>query len=264
MDADGAADDAAAAMAAAHESLAACASGVGATDSKLVGRVSRHVVPPSVSFTNLARLHDAAKALRSDAVGKVQDYVGTSGKNLVYSARFDHAASAAHAPPPFSPSPLSPTGAASASRKRRREDDELEALEVAVNDARKKVKSAKDIPATDVDAAEALIGRALQTLRGPAGERVVQSYGLLPKKLDADDASERLVVALRCTPGVALSISSLRSAMGGFWQDGMVSVESDEPSLKLPSTEEGRIAEANGNASLLVVTSAPRAHRNGK
>ena len=126
------------------------------------------------------------------------------------------------------------------------------------------VKSAKDIPATDVDAAEALIGRALQTLRGPAGERVVQSYGLLPKKLNADDASERLVVALRCTPGVALSISSLRSAMGGFWQDGMVSVESDEPSLKLPSTEEGRIAEANGNASLLVVTSAPRAHRNGK
>lgn len=258
MDADGAAGDTAAAMAAAHENLAACASGVGATDSKLVGRVSRHVVPPSVSFTNLAQLHDAAKALRSDAVGKVQDYIGTSGKNLVYSARFDHAASAAHAPPPL------PASAAGASRKRRREDDDLELLERAVGDARKKVKGSKDIPATDVDAAEAMLGRAMHSLRGPAGERVVQSYGILPKKLSADDASERLVVALSCMPGVALSISSLRSAMGGFWQDGMVSVESDEPSLKLPSTEEGRIAEANGNASLLVVTSAPRAHRNGK
>ena len=246
---------AAAPHAAAHAQLAAHASRIGGTDSKHVGLVSRHAFPATLSFANLTTLHEALKASKLE--GRAQDYVATSGRRLVYSARFEQNAAGAQAPPPSATS-------GSSSRKRRRDDDDLETLETAIADARKKVKGIDAIIETDVDAAEALIARAVQGLRGPAGERVVQSYGLLPKKLNADDASERLVVALRCMPGVAISIAGLRSAMGGFWQDGMVSVETDESSLKLPCTDEGRVAEAHGNASLLVVTSAPRAHRNGK
>lgn len=250
-----AADADSAPHAAAHAQLAAHASRIGGTDSKHVGQVSRHAFPATLSFANLTTLHEALKASKLE--GRAQDYVATSGRRLVYSARFEQNAAGAQAPPPSGSS-------GSASRKRRRDDDELEALETAIADARKKVKGVDAIVETDVDAAEALLARAVQSLRGPAGERVVQSYGLLPKKLNADDASERLVVALRCMPGVAISIASLRGVMGGFWQDGMVSVETDESSLKLPCTDEGRVAEAHGNASLLVVTSAPRAHRNGK
>jgi len=244
--------------AAAHAQLAAHASRIGGTDSKHVGLVSRHAFPATLSFANLTTLHEALKASKLE--GRAQDYVATSGRRLVYSARFEQSAAGAQAPPPAATAATS----GSSSRKRRRDDDDLETLETAIADARKKVKGVDAIVETDVDAAEALLARAVQSLRGPAGERVVQSYGLLPKKLNADDASERLVVALRCMPGVAISIASLRGAMGGFWQDGMVSVETDESSLKLPCTDEGRVAEAHGNASLLVVTAAPRAHRNGK
>jgi len=247
--------------AAAHAQLSKCASRLGGTDSKHVGMVSRHAFPATLSFANLAELHETLRAGKLEA--RAHDYVATSNGRLVYSARFDHASAAAQAP---SPSGSAGSGA-TASRKRRRDDDgELEALEAAIVEARKKVKGVEAIAETDVDAAEALLARATQNLRGPAGERVVQSYGLLPKKLHAEDESERLIVALRCMPGVAISVAGLRSAMGGFWQDGMVSVETDDSGLKLPCTDEGRVAEAHGNASLLVVTSAPRvhAHRNGK
>jgi hypothetical protein len=239
----------------AHTALASAASVAGASNSKRAGMVSRHVMGGPVSFANLASMHEALKRCRSDALGKVQDFVGTSGKELVYSARFDCAAKAATAPPPMPSTERS-------SRKRRRDDDDLESLEHAVDEARKKVKNVKSIAPTDVDAAEAMIARALQTLRGPSGERVVQSYGILPKKLSEGEHGQKLIVALRCMPGVAISIVSLRSAMGGFWADGLLSIETESAvDAKLPCTTEGQIAEEHGNASLLIVTSAPRASR---
>lgn len=240
-------------MDAVHGALASCASRLGATDSKSSGCSSRHILPARVSFANLAELHDALKRSANDAgLGRPDDFLVTDGKKLVYTARI-HADAAAKdgAPPP---------PALSNKRKRRREDGEFEALEKTVETTRQKVQRTEGIVNTEVDAAEAVLSRSVQGLRGPRGEHVLQSHALVVCKLRAEDKTPRLVVALRCMPCVPVSISSLKTAMGGFWSDGAVEAKEfdDQDAVygKLPSSEEGRVVESHGHVSLFVVTSA--------
>ena len=240
-------------MDAVHGALASCASRLGATDSKSSERSSRHTLPARVSFANLAELHDTLKRSASEAgLGKPDDFLVTDGKKLVYTARINpHRAAKDDAPPP---------PAASNKRKRRREDGEFEELERTVETTRQKVRRTEGIVDTEVDAAEAVLSRSLQGLRGPRGEDVLQSHAMVVCKLRDGDNVPRLVVALRCMPCVPVSISSLKTAMGGFWSDGAVEAKEfdsqDEVYGKLPSSEEGRVVESHGHVSLFVVTSA--------
>lgn len=238
-------------MDAVHGALASCASRLGATDSKSSGCFSRHILPARVSFANLAELHDALKRSASEAgLGKPDDFLVTDGKKLVYTARINADAANDGAPPP----------AASSKRKRRREDGEFEELEKTVETTRQKVRRTEGIVNTEVDAAEAVLSRSLQGLRGPRGENVLQSHALVVCKLRDGDKTPRLVVALRCMPCVPVSISSLKTAMGGFWSDGAVEAKEfdsqDEVYGKLPSSAEGSVVESHGHVSLFVVTSA--------
>ena len=77
-----------------------------------------------------------------------------------------------------------------------------------------------------------------------------------------EDESARLVVALRCMPCVPVSVSSLKSAMGGFWSDGAVEAKEHDEQLVvygyLPSSDEGSVVESHGHVSMFVVTSAVR------
>ena len=238
-------------MDAVHAALASCASRIGATDSKSSGCSSRHILPARVSFANLSELHDTLKRSASEAgLGKPDDFLVTDGKKLVYAARINTDVVKGNAPLP----------ALSNKRKRRREDGEFEELEKAVETTRQKVRRTEGIVDTEVDAAEAVLSRALQGLRGPRGEDVLQSHGMVVCKLRDGDKAPRLVVALRCMPCVPVSISSLKTAMGGFWSDGAVEAKEfdsqDEVYGKLPSSEEGSVVESHGHVPLFVVTSA--------
>lgn len=240
-------------MDAVHSALASCASRIGATDSKSSEGSSRHTLPARVSFANLAELHDTLKKSAGEAgLGKADDYVITDGKKLVYAARI-HTNGAKDG---------KPVAGSSKSRKRRREDGEFEELEKTVETTRQKVKSTEGIVSTEVDAAEAVLSRCLQGLRGPRGEHVIQSHALVVCKLRKEDESARLVVALRCMPCVPVSVSSLKAAMGGFWSDGAVEAKEHDDKHdvygKLPSSEEGSVVESHGHVSMFVVTSAVR------
>jgi len=242
-------------MEAVHAALASCASRIGGTDSKQVGAFSRHVLPPRASFANLTQLHDTLKRSASEAgLDKPRDFVATSGRKLVYSARLEPAPSSA-------PSSAPPKASSGGSRKRRREDEAFEAVESTVETARKKARGVDGIADTDVDAAEAVLTRSQQALRGPSGERILQSHALVVRKLRDADASPRLVIALRCMPSVPIPITALRAVMGGFWADGAVEIcvaGDDDVFETLPRTDAGRVAESHGHASLMVVTSAVR------
>ena len=88
----------------AHEALSAVAKQQGATASRLVGSVSRHVLPETASFANLAALQASARGCQ-----RASTYIATSSNELVFSCKLT-------AP--------TTTDAAVARRKRKRSDGE--------------------------------------------------------------------------------------------------------------------------------------------
>ena len=228
----------------AHATLAAVAARQGCASSRLVGSgVSRHVLPSTISFSNLTALHEVVK----DVHKKVPqyDFLATSGASLVFSSRFNFVPSAPAAP---------------SSRKRMR--DARDDQEEVVRTVRKRLERvvASTVPLEDLDTAQDVLLKLVTELRGPSQEVLVQSYAMLSKKLQASDERPSIVLALRLNAGIPIPVSHLKRCLGACWRDGVVSAEAsvnDITELDLPLTEEGAASREHGNAPLLVVTSVP-------
>ena len=98
------------------------------------------------------------------------------------------------------------------------------------------------------------------SLRGPAGEVLVQSYAMLTRKLKPTDALPSVVIAVRLNSGIPVPVSSLKRCLGPCWKDGVVSSESSVNGVcdrDLPLTEEGMASKRMGNLPMLIVTSIP-------
>lgn len=240
---------------AAHGSLSLLARAQGCTDSRLVGSVSRHTLPSTASFANMSVLHQAAKAAVVGSGGAARTYVATSGSALVFSARFEAAVSATTTP---SSPPSVPPVVVQGKRKRELCEDQ----EAGVDKARRRLAAASNGPSStqELDVAQRVVEQVLR-LRGPSGEVLVQSYALLTKKLKPADESPSVVVAIRMSSGIPLSVAALKRCMGECWHDGLVSSESSVNGVcdrDLPLTEEGSASMAMGNLPLLIVTSVPK------
>lgn len=234
----------------AHAALAAVAAREGCTASRLVGTtVSRHAMPSTISFANLAAMHAAVKD--GNKTVPQYDFVATSGKTLVFSSRFHFEAPA---PPPQQQQQ------GSASRKRRR--DAREDQEEAVLAARKRLEGmlAKTVPSEELDTAQDVLVKVVTELRGPSQEVLVQSYAMLSKKLQGADERPSIVLAMRLNAGIPIPVAHLKRCLGSCWRDGIVSTEASVNGVcdrDLPLTEEGDASREQGNAPMLVVTSVP-------
>ena len=225
-----------------HAELSQRATEVGATSSQLVGSVSRHVLPETVSFADLAKLHSHVK--HSATRVPQFDFVTTSGDELVFSTRFDFVPTAPVTPP-----------ARTAKRKRDGVEERCDAIDAA---SRRLRRIHPEIPVSEYEVAETVLKSSISTLRGPHGEVLVQSCCVLAKKLRATDTRSSLVVAMRLNAGIPVPVTTLKRAMASCWHDGVVSslatvmgvVETD-----LPLSDEGQASLDEGNRSMLVVTS---------
>ncbi len=143
----------------------------------------------------------------------------------------------------------------------KRKRDLCEDQEVAMSKARKRLSSANAPELeSELEMAQAVIERVL-TLRGPAGEVLVQSYALLTKKLKPTDALPSVVIAVRLNAGIPVPVSSLKRCLGTCWKDGVVSSEGSVNGVcdrDLPLTEEGEASKRMGNLPMLIVTSIPK------
>ena len=236
---------------AAHSSLCLVARAQGCTDSRLVGSVSRHTLQPTASFANVSALYQATKAAAAAGATPPRAFVATSGSALVFSARLEPAATPA-------PKPPVPPSAAQGKRKRELCEDQEE----GVDKARRRLAAANNGPtsAQELDVAQRVVEQVLR-LRGPSGEVLVQSYALLTKKLKPTDESPSVVVAIRMSSGIPVSVASLKRCMGACWNDGLVSSESSVNGVcdrDLPLTDEGAASMAMGNLPMLIVTSVPK------
>lgn len=241
-------DDSDDAVTRAHAGLTASAKQQSASESSLVnGVVSRHTLPATVSFSNLAALHSAVKD--SNKLVPQFDFVASSAGALVFSSRFRYAP-----PPP----PMEAAG--EKSRKRRR--DAGEAHEDRVSEARKQLAKLlpESVPKSELDVAESVLISLLTELRGPSRELLIQSYALLTKKLESSDERPRVVLALRLQGGVGVPVSHLKRCLGVCWKDGLLSTEPTVAGVDetdLPLSQEGRVSKDLGNLPLLLVTSVP-------
>lgn len=239
---------------AAHELVCRAASAQGCSDSQLVNGVSRHALPSTASFANLAALLAAAQQAGKHVSQRA--FVATSGARLVFSCKFDGVSSSEPQ------SRAAPAPAAQRKRKRAAEDRD-EANDEEIASARKRLAaSCAATPLVELDAAQAVIRRMQQSLRGPAGEFVVESYAMMTRKLRSSDARHSVVIALRINAGIPISLPALKRCLGGCWRDGVVS---SEPSVNgvceadLPVGEECAASREQGNAPMLIVTSVPLA-----
>ena len=246
---------------AAHATLSAAARVLACIDTKLVKNVSRHVLPPTVSFSNVAALLAAAKAATTGSSNSrpPKMFLGSSGSQLVFSAHFPSA------PPPTpttttpAPAPApAPSAAASSSGKRKR--DLVEDQAEGASRARKRLQTSVGgaVTSQQLDVAQRVVNDVLQ-LRGPLGEVAVLSYAMLTRKLGAD-TKPALIVSFRINGGVPLSVLALKRALGSCWRDGAISTENAVNGVcerDLPLSEEAMSSARLGNKPILIVTSVP-------
>lgn len=241
----------------AHELVCRAASAQGCSDSRLVNGVSRHALPSTASFANLAALLAAAQQAGRHVAQRA--FVATSGARLVFSCKFDGVS-------PSEQGRAAPAaGVATAAQKKRKRaaEDRDEAHDEEIASARKRLAaSCAATPLAELDAAQAVIRRTQQSLRGPAGELVVESYAMMTRKLRPGDARHSVVIALRINAGIAISLPALKRCLGGCWRDGVVSSEASVNGVceaDLPVGEECAASREQGNAPMLIVTSVPLA-----
>lgn len=250
----------------AHELVCRAASEQGCRDSQLINGVSRHVLPSTASFANLAALLAAAQQAGKHVAQRA--FVATSGARLVFSCKFDGVSPSerSRAAPAAATGAATAAGAAIAAEKKKRKraaEDRDEAHDEEIASARKRLAaSCATTPLAELDVAQAVIRRTQQSLRGPAGELVVESYAMMTRKLRPSDARHSVVIALRINAGIAISLPALKRCLGGCWRDGVVSSEASVNGVceaDLPVGEECAASREQGNAPMLIVTSVPLA-----
>lgn len=216
---------------AAHSVLTSAAASVRAVSSELRGSISRHVLPPTLAFSALNTLHEAAKEISGKGSS---DFIVVDRDELLftYASNFERKANG----------------------KRKRDIEVEEEVDKIMQPL------VNNVDAESVATARAVVVRFTRDLRGTNGEKILQSISVVHKKLRPSDVADRLVISVRLMSGIAFSLAKLKGALGTCWSDGALSVD-DEcemfSSFDLPFSEEGTIALALGHRSLRLITAVP-------
>lgn len=253
-----------------HSALTAAAHDHGGTDPVLRGRTSVHKLAKTATFTAVDAVLRAAAHLKDDAHAESTVRVVISKGTLLCSVAIGAPVDAVETngaecatpstpsprpppPPPLSVAPPMPP------KKRKRDSPEL-ALADRVQSSIDAVAKLGTISQEELQAAESLLTRAVFDLRGACGESAIESVGIFSRRLGSATA-DRLVLALRIAPGVAVNVQTLKRTFGSCWADGLFSAEEEVMGVSLadvPASAEGRLAMDWGNVPMLVVTAIPR------
>lgn len=223
--------------AAQHDAITRIATCNGCKASRFHNGVSIHTMHESVSFVNL-------KAIVAAAAGQEKrTFVGTVDGALVVSVNFNY-----ETPPP------APAGE---KKKKRARDPVEEAVEHAVDRVKRGLKENEDVTPQAIQSANNSLYALVSHLRGADGEVAVESWGLSYKKAEGAFASTtrpRLIISVRLTPGVAVSVAAILEHLGPrCTADGMLTIKPSESlneGFRLPLSEQAQTAEAHGQRAV--------------
>lgn len=211
-----------------HLGISAAVSARGGRGSVLTNGLSKHVLPPTVTFSTLGRFHE----LVQEAMPAATMFLGTVGGDLVMSARV----------------------VASNGKKKRPRDEE----EVDIGSRLARLHEVA--PACEIARVKEFLERIYRDLRGSRDEPCVMASSVEFTKLQATDKAKRAVVAVRIHSGIPLPLHRLKSAMGGSWGDGAITTLGSIATMACslpPISAEGKVALEAGNVSWSFLTSLP-------
>lgn len=225
---------------------AAAAAHLRAASHSLKGAVSSHKLSGSLSFPQLGAFLEVVKTAANVKADQV--FVGTVDSNVSVSVVFNYKRPQASEP-----------------KKKRRKDEEdaIDALDQKIGEAVARVRtSSQKTNGSSVDeevlnGATQILQSLLLNLKGPAGEEVVESWGLSASSPTAASIGRpRLILSVRLSAGMPVPVSTLRRSLGRSFVDGMVGCNQDPLlSFALPITEQGAVSEREGQKSLILHTS---------
>ena len=199
-----------------------------------------HRLKDTVSFDNVKKIMGACEGHRDNV------FVGTVDGNLVISVNFVARVSS------------EPTAQVGSKRKRKLDPHE-EAAEDAVKRVRKGLSDEVKLTDDHLETAKKAVHALLANVRGPQGEKVVESYGLSYKTAEKTDVvasnyRPRLILSARLSPGAPVPLEKLFRALGTKCsQDGMLTVQDSSTlanGFNLPLSEHAEAAVAHGQKAV--------------
>lgn len=223
-----------------HARVQQSASALRVSRSSLNGRVSSHVVSSNTSFSSMFQFQKIALGERCGD----KSFIGSIAGDLVFSVNTA-----------FTRQPEQ--------SKKRKADTTLDEATRAVDRIKKSGTDAEQITEQSYEIAKSTICDLLK-VKGASGERALESWAISLRKPGeyganpSADGRPSLVIAARIAAGVAISISSLASAMK-LCRDGMITVSGDavNTDFNLPMTEQCKEAHERGQKSILFLASVP-------
>lgn len=150
-------------------------------------------------------------------------------------------------------------------RKRRRDSVDEDTARAVEKLKRSGVQRVGELSEGTFDACLGCVRRILR-VRGAGGENVVESWALSVRAAGTWGAQKSssglpsLVISVRLAPGVAIPLAALCDCLPTV-SDGMVTADPAHVAseFKLPSSEQGDAAEANGQKPILMLLAIPHA-----
>mgnify|MGYP001392533443 CR=1 FL=1 len=252
-----------------HETLTKLMKAQGGESSTLRNGVSVHRLRESLSFAN------AKDQLRIASPLESQLFIGCMEQAIVVSLNFKY----------VSPK-LQPSLSKQLVGTKRRIDPDEEKVQMAVDRVRKGLVENSNISEDMLQTAQATLISLLKNVHGSNGERAIESWGLNAKhpepanangenglnnehsKESPDAASAtrkrpKLILSARMSPGIAVSLSALKHALGPVcFRDGMFTIldpTTFESGFQLPLSDHARVAEAAGQRSVMLLSTVSEA-----
>ena len=237
-----------------HKRFCTLANSLRATESTIRNNVSSHILRESVSFSNLEEVRLLIPQNQKNDDDTLTDYIATLGDKLVLSIKKG-----------IVDVPKEPEQNNKQHKKRKRDSSEWSSqMFDLVSDAAERIKkNHPSVSQKEVDEARIVLTRMVSSLKGAGNEDLVQSFGIFRKQLRPSDSDFALLIAVRLNSGVAVSISSLKRALGSCWRDGLLTSQDSALGIgdvDLPLTPEGVTAKAHGNLPMLIVSPVHKAN----
>lgn len=247
----------------AHDALTKTVNTQGVKSSTFRNGVSVHRFSESLSFANV---NDQLRVI-SESESKL--FVGCIGQAIVVSLNFNYTLPVTNVP-----TPKQLVG------KKRRIDPQEEAVQMAVERVRKGLLENSGISERMLENAQAALVALLKNVSGSNGEPAIESWGLNAKQPDRSDPNHAnetknahlntlpkiappmrqrpcLILSARLSPGIAVSLNSLKRALGtACFRDGMFTILDPNTfanGFQLPLSDHAQVAEAAGQRSIMLL-----------
>lgn len=233
-----------------HDRLCVIMHPLSPSRSTLLNGVSSHVVADAITLTQIDQMQRGAQTLHP----RMPMYIGSIDGKIRVSARLEVAGIGSTAAASTAPEPPPPQ---SSGKKRQRVSESEQRANAVIAGVRKRLNgSASQVSEEQLETGKQVV-RQLVELTGSGGESVLEAVGLSVAAASAQ-RQPRLMLSARFTPGIAIPLKRLRSAIATC-NDGAVTTTTSGlgNQFALPEPANAAALAADGQLPIFLHTAIP-------